>query len=410
MSTGPFVGVRILDLSQYLAGPFAASKLGDLGADVIKIERPGSGEAGRVAAAGGVRLAGESPTFLALNRSKRGLAVDMKAPEGVDVVRRLAERSDVLIENFRPGVMERLGLGYESLSKVNPRLIYVRASGYGRTGPLSEKPGQDLLVQSIAGLASATGRNGDPPIPCGAPVADVTMAHQISFAVAAALYARERSGRGQCVDVNLLDGLLDLQAHFFAVVLNSDRDSVRSSTGISDPYLAAPYGVYRTSDGYLAIAHTPMEKLATLLETPSLAAYVTLEERFSKRDEIYDLVQAVIQSRSTNEWLAILEPHDIWCAPVQNHRAIAAHPQVTHNDMIVRVDHPTAGPLRLTGIPIKFSETPGVVSCAAPLLGQHTAEILKELGMDADTVQRLEVAGVVDCGDRSLQAESGQSR
>src|SRR5438552_13398999 len=172
MRTGPFVGVQVLDLSQCLAGPFAASKLGDLGADVIKIERPGSGEAGRTAAAGGVRLAGESPTFLALNRSKRGLAVDMKAAEGADVVRRLAERADVLIENFRPGVMERLGLGYESLSKLNPRLIYIRASGYGRTGPLSERPGQDLLVQSFGGLASSTGRDGDPPIPCGAPVVD----------------------------------------------------------------------------------------------------------------------------------------------------------------------------------------------------------------------------------------------
>ena len=405
------MGVRILDFSQYLAGPFAASKLGDLGADVIKIERPGSGEAGRAAAAGGVRLAGESPTFLALNRSKRGLAVDLKAAEGSALVRRLAERADVLIENFRPGVMERLGLGYDSISTLNPRLIYVRASGYGRTGPLSEKPGQDLLVQSFAGLASATGRNADPPIPCGAPVADVTMAHQISFAVATALYARERSGRGQCVDVNLLDGLLDMQAHFFAIVLNSDRDSVRSSTGISDPYLAAPYGVYRTSDGYLAIAHTPMEKLATLLDTPALAAYVTLEERYGRRDEIYDLVQAAIQSQATEEWLAILEPNDIWCAPVQTHREIAIHPQVSHNDMIVRVDHPTAGPVRLTGIPVKFSETPGVVSRAAPLLGQHTREILEELGMDAEAVQRLVVAGVVDCGtERPPPTEEGQSK
>jgi crotonobetainyl-CoA:carnitine CoA-transferase CaiB-like acyl-CoA transferase len=404
-STGPFVGVRVLDLSQYLAGPFAASKLGDLGADVIKIERPGSGEAGRVAAAGGVRLAGESPTFLALNRSKRGLAVDLKAPEGAAIVRKLAKRADVLIENFRPGVMERLGLGYESISKLNPRLIYVRASGYGRTGPLRDKPGQDLLVQSFAGLAYATGRSADPPIPCGAPVADVTMAHQISFAVAAALYARERSGRGQCVDVNLLDGLVDMQAHFFAIVLNSDRDSVRSTSGISDPYLAAPYGVYRTSNGYLAIAHTPMAKLAKLLDTPSLADYVTLDERFGQRDEIYDSIQAVLQSRSTEEWLAILEPHDIWCAPVHSHREIAAHPQVSHNEMIVLVDHPTAGPVRLTGIPVRFSETPGTVSRAAPLVGQHTREILEELGMDTEAVGRLVLSGVVgETSRRKLDA------
>jgi crotonobetainyl-CoA:carnitine CoA-transferase CaiB-like acyl-CoA transferase len=392
---GALSGVRILDFSQYLAGPFAASKLGDLGADVIKVERPVVGDAGRAAAAGGVRLGGESPTFLAFNRSKRSIAVDLGTAKGRDLIYALVQTADVVISNFRPGVMARLGLDYERLATSNPRLICVQATGYGAKGPLKDLPGQDLLVQALSGLASVTGRDGDPPTACGAPIADVTMAHQIAFGVAIALYEREKTGLGQLVEVDLLSGLVDAQSHFMAIALNSDRRPERSREGIADPFLAAPYGIYETSDGHIALAHTPLPVLDELLGVKELTEIGGLPRSFIERDRVYKLLSDRFRERPSNHWLELLRSRDLWCAPVLTHEEIVTHEQLAQNDMIVEVAHPTAGPIRLTGIPVKLSRTPGEVVTPAPLLGEHTKTVLKELGYAESALDALVEEGVI---------------
>jgi crotonobetainyl-CoA:carnitine CoA-transferase CaiB-like acyl-CoA transferase len=392
---GALSGVRILDFSQYLAGPFAASKLGDLGADVIKVERPIVGDAGRNAAAGGVRLGGESPTFLAFNRSKRGIAVDLGTVEGRDLIGKLVQTADVIISNFRPGVMARLGLAYEQLAASNPRLICVQATGYGASGPLVTLPGQDLLVQAMSGLASVTGRAGDPPTASGAPIADVTMANQIAFGVSTALYAREKTGLGQLVEVDLLSGLVDAQCHFMAIALNSDKRPSRSSAGIADPFLAAPYGIYQTSDGHIALAHTSLPVLGELLHLEELKEIGGLPQSFIERDRVYELLSDHFITGSSDHWLELLRSKDLWCAPVLTHDQIIEHEQLALNDMIVDVVHPTAGPIRLTGIPVKLSRTPGEVVTPAPLLGEHTKAVLKDLGYAESTLDALAEQGVI---------------
>jgi crotonobetainyl-CoA:carnitine CoA-transferase CaiB-like acyl-CoA transferase len=392
---GALSGVRVLDFSQYLAGPFAASKLGDLGADVIKVERPIVGDAGRAATAGGVRLGGESPTFLAFNRSKRSVAVDLGTDKGREVIGALVQTADVIISNFRPGVMTRLGLDYEQLVASNPRLICVQATGYGTNGPLVTFPGQDLLVQAMSGLASVTGRAGDPPTACGAPIADVTMAHQIAFGVSTALFAREKTGLGQLVEVDLLSGLIDAQCHFMAIALNSEQRPTRSSAGIAAPFLAAPYGMYQTSDGYIALAHTPLPILGELLGLEELKEIHGLPQSFIERDHVYELLSDHFLGRSSDHWLELLRSQDLWCAPVLTHDEIVEHEQVAQNDMIVDVVHPTAGSIRLTGIPVKLSRTPGEVVRPAPLLGEHTKMILKDLGYAESTLDALAAQGVI---------------
>ncbi len=395
--SGPFNGINVLDFSQYLAGPFAAARLGDLGADVLKIERPGLGEGGRQAASGGVRIGNESPTFVALNRSKRAIAIDLKRPEGREIALRLMSTADVIIENFRPGVMARLGLAHEDVVRQNPRLIYVSATGYGAAGPLAALPGQDLLAQAMSGLAANTGRSTDPPIATGTPIADMTMAHNIAFGVATALYDRERSGLGQRIEVNLLDGLIDVQAHESATYLNSGVPPQRSAGGVAHPYLLPPYGIYATADGYLAIAHTPIKKLAQVLCISDMPEVTTVQATFAVREEISALVAEALMLRTAEEWIAELGRHDMWVAPVLGLADILEHPQVCANNMLVTVPHTSAGPVRLTGIPIKFGRTPGMITRAAPLLGEHTEEVLRALGYADERIFELiraEVVGV----------------
>ena len=378
--SGPLEGVRVLDFSQFMAGPMAARHLADYGADVIKVEAPPKGEGSRYASASNFNVAGERIAFLAANRNKRSVVLNLKTPEGVEIARRLVETADVLIENFRPGVMDRLGLGYDMLTSINETIIYGSITGYGSEGPYRDYPGQDLLVQCLSGLAWLTGRAGDPPTPVGMPMIDAVAGQQLALGIIAALFEGERAGKGQRVGVSLLDVAIDLQAQEFTTYLNCNTEPKRSVAGIADAYFRAPYGVYQTKDGYLALAHTPIAKLAACLGRPELEKYQDLEAAFQYRDEIYRTIADVFRTRTTQEWLDYLRPQDFWCGPVKSYSQLAQDEQVYINHMIVEIPFKGSAPLRLPGIPVKFSRTPGSVHRCPPALGENTEEILSELG------------------------------
>src|SRR6185369_12957166 len=302
---GPLTGVVVLDFTQLLQGPYATQMLGDMGAEILKIEPPG-GDWMRKFALGNLYLAGESVSFLAFNRNKRSLCVNLKHGSGVEAVKRLAARADVVIENFRPDVMDRLGLGYETLSALNPRLIFCSSSGWGPTGPYVSRPGQDLLVQAMSGLPFLNGRADDPPVGIGLGIADIASALHIVYGVLAALYSRERSGQGQKVEVCLFNSLLGFVNQEMSAYLNGGGLPQRSGSGNNPaPYNGAPYGMYPTADGYLAIAMNPLNKLAGLM---GLSGYEDLSSNnvMDNRDAINQAFTGAFRGKTTAAWLDVL--------------------------------------------------------------------------------------------------------
>ncbi len=376
--SGPLTGLVVVDLSQLAQGPFATQILGDLGAEIIKVEPP-KGDWMRFFALGNLYKAGESGSFLSFNRNKRSINIDLKKPEGLAVVKRLIEKADVVVENFRPGVMDRLGLGYETLKENNPRLIYCASSGYGQTGPYRDRPGQDLLLQAMTGLPHLNGRKQDPPTPVGVGAADLVAAQHIVYGVLAALYNRDKTGYGQRVDVSLYNSLLALLIQELTTHMNGGIWEDRSETGIPCPYLGAPYGLYQTSDNWIAIAMNPVNQLARLI---GVAGYEAIDSKnqMENRDDIQRVFARAFLQKTTAEWLEILLAEDIWCAPLYTFDDVEKDPQVAENEMIVSYAHPTAGTVRTVGIPVKFEGTPGSIERPAPLLGQHSVEILREWG------------------------------
>lgn len=394
-TVGPLEGVRVLDFSQFMAGPMAARHLADYGAEVIKVEAPPKGEGSRYASASNFTVAGERIAYVSANRNKRSMVLNLKTAEGVEVCRRLVKTADVLIENFRPGVMERLGLGYDAVHSMNVQLIYGRITGYGPEGPYRDFPGQDLLVQCLSGLAWLNGRAGDPPIAVGMPVIDAVAGRQLALGIVTALFERQRTGEGQRVAVSLLDVAIDLQAQEFTTYLNCSTEPQRSGAGIADAYFRAPYGIYETKDGYLALAHTPMAKLATCLGLPELEKYQDYESAFLHRDEIYRKIAAVFRTRTTQEWLHYLRPQDFWYGPVQTYSQLARDEQLQINQMIVEIPYKGSMPLRVLGVPINFSRTPGSIRRCPPALGENAEEILSELGFDREGIAKLRKNGVI---------------
>jgi crotonobetainyl-CoA:carnitine CoA-transferase CaiB-like acyl-CoA transferase len=292
-------------------------------------------------------------------------------------------------------VMERLGLGYETLAARNPRLIYCASSGWGQTGPYVKRPGQDLLVQAVAGVGYLNGDADGPPIGVGVGIADFTAGFHIVYGVLAALYGRERTGRGQRVDVNLLNSIMNLHCQEIGVYLNGGGLPQRSRSRIPGAYLGAPYGFYETKDGYIAIAMNPIAKLASLI---GVAGYEDHPESqiMEGRDAVRADLQRGFLAKTTEEWLDILLPEDIWCAPVNDYAALERDPQVAENEMIVEWEHPTAGKVRGVGIAVKFGETPGAIRRPAPLLGEHAAELLAEFGgYDEAEIRELREQGAV---------------
>jgi crotonobetainyl-CoA:carnitine CoA-transferase CaiB-like acyl-CoA transferase len=392
---GPLEGIRVLDFSQFMAGPMAARHLADYGADVIKVEAPPKGEGSRYASASNFTVAGERIAFLAANRNKRSMVLNLKTAQGIEIARRLVKTADVMIENFRPGVMDRLGLGYDTVISINDNVIYGTITGYGPEGPYRDFPGQDLLVQCLSGLAWLNGRAGDPPIAVGLPMVDSVAGQQLALGIVAALFERQKSGKGQRVGVSLLDVAIDLQAQEFTTYLNCDSEPQRSVAGIADAYFRAPYGIYETKDGYLALAHTPMAKLAMCLGLPELEKYTDLEAAFRDRDEIYRTLAGAFRTRTTQGWLDYLRPLDFWCGPVQTYSQVAKDEQLRINQMVVEIPYKGSVPLRLPGIPIKFSRTPGSVRHCPPGLGENTDQILSELGFSQEGIAELREDAVI---------------
>jgi crotonobetainyl-CoA:carnitine CoA-transferase CaiB-like acyl-CoA transferase len=392
---GPLAGLVVADFTQLAQGPFATQMMGDLGAEIIKIE-PVKGDWMRHWSMANLYIEGEGASFLSFNRNKRSIGIDLKHPQGKDVALRLVDRADVVIENFRPGVMERLGLGYETLAERNPRIIYCASSGWGQSGPYVTRPGQDLLVQAVAGVGYLNGNADDPPRAVGVGIADFTAGFHIVYGVLAALYARQRTGRGQRVDVNLLNSILNLHIQELTLYLNGAGLPERSRSDIPGAYLGAPYGFYRTADDYIAIAMNPINKLAALV---GVEGYEECAESqiMEGRDKVRADFQEGFLRKTTQEWLDILLAEDIWCAPVNDYAAVERDPQVHENEMIVEWEHPKAGPVRGVGIPVKFSETPGEIRRPAPLLGEHAGEILREFaGYGDEEIRRLQKEGVVN--------------
>jgi crotonobetainyl-CoA:carnitine CoA-transferase CaiB-like acyl-CoA transferase len=393
--TQPLGGVTVADFTTAHQGPWATQKLGDLGANVVKIERIG-GEWSRQLTAGGELYYGESPFWLSANRSKRSIQIDLKHDEGRAVALDIVRESDVLVENFRPGVMDRFGLAYETVTEVAPDIIYVSASGFGSDGPYAERPGQDLLMQSLSGMAQSVGRADDPPTPIPFPVVDGHSAMQVALYTMVALFHRERTGEGQRVEVNLLDSAIDSQCQGFTVECNVDREFERSDEGIGQKYLGAPYGIYETRDGHVAIAMTPMERLADVLDLEALASYDSPEAAFETRDEIKRTLESHTRTLTTDDLLETLVEADVWAARLNDFEAAAEDPQVRHNEIIIEVEHPTEGTFTTTGTPATLSKTPAAVQNRPPNAGEHTAELLAEFGYDNEEIATLVDAGAIE--------------
>ncbi|EGF89649.1 coA-transferase family III family protein [Asticcacaulis biprosthecium C19] len=387
-------GIRVLDCSIAMAGPFAAQRLGDMGADVIKVE-PVTGEWQRHAPAGGAWGKEINVSFLSLNRNKRSLAVDLKAPEGKALLLELVKTADVFLQNYRPGVAARLGVDYETLSAINPRLIYVSMSGYGEDGPYKNYPGQDLLLQSMSGAMMSAGRAGEPPSPAGQYLVDAITAYSAFEGALAALFHRERTGEGQKVEVNMLDAITTIQMQELSVFTVGHKPQARSAEPHAHCYIRAPYGVFRTKDSYLTIAMAPLKLLGELLGDPFFENLQDQTDSWTYRDEIYARTQAGLMAKTTDEWLALFRAVDIWAGPVYGYEDLVNDPQIAHNGTFVEYDHPTEGRVKVPGFPIKFSKTPSTIERGAPRIGEHSREVLKSLGKSDAEIDALLSSGAI---------------
>jgi crotonobetainyl-CoA:carnitine CoA-transferase CaiB-like acyl-CoA transferase len=391
---GILSGYRVLDCSIAMAGPFAAQRLGDLGADVIKVE-PVTGEWQRHVAAGGARGNRVNVSFLSLNRNKRSLAVDLKSPDGKAVLLDLVRQSDVFLQNYRPGVAKRLGVDYESLAAINPRLVYVSISGYGEDGPYLNRPGQDLVLQGMSGAMLSAGREGEPPTPAGQYLVDAITAYNAFEGALAALLHRERTGEGQLVQVNMLDSITTIQMQELSVFTVAGKPQQRSAEPHAHVYIRAPYGAFATSDGFIIVAFPKLRTLGEVIGEPSFLEMDDETDTWTRRDEIFAKTRERLKTKTSAEWLAVMRQADIWCGPVYGYADLVEDKQIRHNGTFVEYDHPTEGQVKTPGFAIRFSRTPSVVERGAPVTGQHTRDVLKEMGLDEARIDELLAKGVV---------------
>ena len=387
-------GIRIVSFNHFFMGPVGIQLLADLGADVIAVE-PTGGAFQRHWGGANTSVDGQAMLFLLGNRNKRSLALDLKSPEGLEIARKLAAGADVVTDNFRPGVMEKLGMGYQDLKAANPALIYASASGYGPDGPYAERPGQDLLIQALSGLMAITGSREGGARAVGVSAVDHHGAALLAMGILAALNGRLRNGRGRRVDVSLLSSAIDLQLESFACYLNGETpDSVRQPNHIAGWYYPAPYGIYATEDGELAISLSDMATLSEALGLPELAA-VTPEEAFARNEELAEAVAGAIARNTTAAWLEILERHRIWHAPVNDYAEVVADPPVRHNRNFVTLPGATGAPVTLVNHPVRYDGAAPEVRLPPQPLGAQNAEILAELGYGTAEIEHLEAAGVI---------------
>lgn len=400
----PLQGIRILDLTRAMAGPYCTMMLGDLGADVIKVERPGRGDESRgwgppfVGEPYGP-YPGESAYFMSANRNKRSITVNMKRPEGVEITRRLAANSDVLVENFRTGVLDKMGLGYEQLRDVNARLVYCSISGYGRTGPYADRPGYDCVIQAEGGFMGITGPEEGPPFRVGVPIIDITAGMFSATAILAALRARDLTGEGQLIDLSLLDTQVALLANVASNYLVGGQEPRR--LGNSHPNIM-PYEAFPARDRWFTLAagnERLWSKLCDVIDQPELKAdprFADNNARLLNRQELRPILEEAFRARDADEWLAELRRSGLPCGPINTIPEVFAHPQADARDLVAEVEHPSAGVVQLLGFPYKFSQTPAQVRRPPPMLGEHTKEVLVELlGYATEDVTACEEAGAI---------------
>ncbi len=396
---GPLAGIRVLELAHVMAGPVCGLMLADMGADVIKVERLPSGDASRAFLPPDVE--GESAAFMMMNRGKRGIAVDLRSPDGVALVRTLAADADVLIENFRVGTMERIGLGWDVLAADNPRLVYCQITGFGRTGPLAEQGGFDLIAQGYSGLMSITGESDtDVPTKVGAPVTDITAGILAAYGVVCALFERERTGVGQRVDTSLFEAGITQTYWQSAIALASGVSP--GALGSAHP-LTAPYQAFRTADGWVNIGASNEATWTRLTEALGLASlrddvrFADNAGRMGNLPALVDALAPALADRTTEEWLGLLGAAGVPVGPVASIGEMLEHPQTVARDMVVEVEHTRLGPIRSLGNPVKLSGRKGARGESirgAPLLGEHTREVLVEAGVSPDEVDSLVAEGI----------------
>lgn len=393
----PLSGIRIVDLSRILAGPFCTMILGDQGADVIKVERPGTGDDTR--SWGPPFSGGESAYYICCNRNKRSITVDLTSERGVELIKEFVKVSDVFLENFTPGLTKRFGLDYETLREINPRLVYCSISAYGQDGPYRDRPGYDMVLSAVGGLMGITGEEGKDPVKVGVAITDVVTGVYASSAITAALFWRERSGRGQYIDLSLLDTQVSSLANIASNYLVAGKEARRWGTAHES---IVPYQVFRTKDLPIAIAVANQKlwiSFCKMIEKPEWIDDQRFEsnpKRVENRETLIPLIDEIMAQKTCAEWMDLFVAAAIPSGPVNTMESLFADPQVLHRNMMVEIPHPTIGTLKLSGLPVKYSETPGSVRLPPPLLGEHTDEILSEvLGYDPTRITKLRETGAI---------------
>jgi len=394
--TGPLAGMKVIELAHIMAGPVCGLMLADMGADVIKVEKPDGDDSRRFVPPA---INGESAAYMMMNRNKRGIALNLKQPEAVTALRRLLEEADVVIENYRMGTMERLGLGYEELRALNPRLIYCEISGFGRTGPYAQRGGFDLIAQGMSGLMSITGEGpGRPPVKPGAPISDITAGIIAAMGVSAAYARMLQTGEGQKVDTSLFEA---------AITQTYWQSAIAFATGVAPGPLGsahplnAPYQSFRTADGWINVGAANQRNWLRFLEVIGAQElgedprFANNHDRMQHLAELEVILNEKLATATTETWLDRMEKAGLPAGPVLDILEMQADPQALARDMIVELDHPGAGPVKTLGHPVKFSETPASIRSAAPVLGQHSREVLSEAGYDAAAIDAMITAGAV---------------
>jgi crotonobetainyl-CoA:carnitine CoA-transferase CaiB-like acyl-CoA transferase len=394
---GPLTGLKVVDLTHVMAGPTCTLMLADMGAEVIKIEKTPKGDDTRYSVP--PKIGDEAASFLMMNRNKRGVVIDLKTKGGAEILRRLIAKADVLVENFAPGVLERLGFGYEAMHKEFPGLIYCSLSGFGRTGPYQERRGFDLVAQAMSGIMSFTGERPDgPPVKCGAPLSDITAGILAALGILAAYTNKLKTGQGQWVETSLYEAAL-VQTYWQSAIALATGVAPKAM-GSAHP-LNAPYQAFEAADGWIVVGGANQKHWGLMLEAMGLSElaqdsrFATGADRMAHLKELDAELSKRYREKPSQYWLDELDKRGVPCGPVRNMLQALSDPQTLARDMVVEVEHATLGPVKTMGLPIKFSETPGKVRTGAPLYGQHTREVLREYGFDEQQIRQLEEEGAV---------------
>lgn len=381
--------IIVIDFSQFLSGPSAALRLADMGAQVIKVERPGIGDICRELYVSDEMIAGESTIFHAINRNKQSYAADLKDADDLEKVKQLLAKADVMMHNFRPGVMERIGLDYETVKQINPSIIYAEVSGYGNEGPWKDLPGQDLLLQAVSGITWLSNNNDEGPTPMGVAVVDIMAGTHIAQGILATLYKRTITGEGALVQVNMFESILDFQFEVLTSYYNDGRQlPVRSAVNSAHAYIAAPYGIYKTKDGYIALAMGNIVQLATLLQCEPLKQFSNSNDWFDKRDEIKKMLADHLLTNSAAFWLNILEKADTWCAPVMDYDKLVQEEGYKVLNMEITVKTSNGLEITTTRCPIRVDGKLLISDKGAPQLGEHNAVIEKQFFLEKIVLEK----------------------